>query len=216
MGINFGDGTTGSLTGTGTLTVTHTYSTAGTYSVAIYGGVAPGTLFNTTTLTVTVSGGGGTTSAVTCETNVANVPSGFGSYGYPMAAPMSGSAPLTVRFWVFVNMAGTVGWFDAVNFGDGSPSLARSTFPPHTQCPYLFFPLNGGSTQIPVHTFTHTYASPGTYIERLTYNGVPFADPAVTVTVTGPTSDAQRNSNLASALTALESALQAIQKFLGL
>src|SRR3989338_7210150 len=116
MGINFRDGTTGSLTGTGTLTVTHTYSTAGTYSVAIYGGVAPGTLFNTTTLTVTVSGGGGTTSAVTCETNVANVPSGFGSYGYPMAAPMSGSAPLTVRFWVFVNMAGTVGGVYEGNF----------------------------------------------------------------------------------------------------
>ncbi len=62
----------------------------------------------------------------------------------------------------------------------------------------------------------HTYTSPGTFINHsVDYIGGAYGGP-FTVTVTGPVSDAQKNSNLASALAALESALSAIQKLLGM
>ena len=56
----------------------------------------------------------------------------------------------------------------------------------------------------------HTYTSPGTFINHsVDYLGGAYGGP-FTVTVTGPTADAQKNSNLANALTALESALKAL------
>jgi len=91
----------------------------------------------------------------------------------------------------------------AIDWGDGSQTPATGQFTG------VVGPTRGYN-----FTATHAYASPGTYSVYIF--GPQKNNSPLTVTVTGPTADAQRNSNLASALAALESALQAIQKFLGL
>jgi len=183
-----------------TFTFSHTYAAPGTYTATVAAS-GPGSVPSETT-TVTVTSGGGAMSAVTCGSDRSAVRSN-NVFGY---SPSSGSAPLVVTFEQPMD---TPFAYDGIDFGDGTPRLTVSAFLA-ASCSAT------GSNYI--WTWTHTYASPGTYTANYTANGqFPYPADAATITATnGPmASGADKKANLANVLTALEAILKEIQAQLG-
>ena len=145
-----------------------------------------------------------TLSDLGCNWNTANGSAACTPASTVGAQPSSGPAPLTVT----ITLRAMAGPFSpGYNFGDmtGAPGLMSSPSFSYWSADYDY-----------TYCTKHTYTSPGTFINHsVDYIGGAYGGP-FTVTVTGPVSDAQKNSNLASALAALESALSAIQKLLGM
>jgi len=185
--LSFGDGTS-QVVYCGS-TDTHTYTAAETYTATL--SISAGVL---STVTVTVTSCGGGTSAVTCASSDAGLMEiGSDALWY---SPNSG---LTVQFMTTTQG----GWVPgiSIDFEDNGTPLSDAGFP-ITSC--------NAARQF-FMTWTHTYPAPGTYTLSQIYNGQ--TEPLGQITVTSPTASAQTsNANLANALTALESALQA---FLG-
>ncbi|MBU6399138.1 MAG: S8 family serine peptidase [Verrucomicrobia bacterium] len=121
---NFGDGSPDSST----QNPTHTYTNAGTF---------------TATLTVTGSGGTTNSKSATIQVNAAPPPPASPPVAKFGAYPISGQAPMTVKF--FDQSTGNITAWDW-NFGDNSP---------HS----------------PIQNPTHTYTNAGTFTVTLTVTG---------------------------------------------
>jgi PKD repeat protein len=154
--------------------------------------------------TVTVTGSPqSSTSAMSCVSTV-EIPNanGIAELEAAMIAPTSGRAPLAVNFWVR-NL-----WhhqYDTIHFGDGT-SISTGTIFADRAARCAGVPAQGGGL---IDKFTHTYSTPGTYTMYTTYQGVRLSS-SQTITVTGASASAEPTSNLASALTALEAALNGL------
>ncbi|MBI5458091.1 peptidoglycan-binding protein [Candidatus Kaiserbacteria bacterium] len=141
-----------------------------------------------------------------CDTNIFDsdrTDLGCGAYE-PKAllsvSPRHGRAALSVTVYS-TGSAGVVCAAHTISWGDGTPTENSGT----ASCIDSFY-----------HRNTHTYASPGSYTISYHYEQGPAAYAnSVNVRVDGPTASTGNQSQLASALMAIESALKAILQLLG-
>jgi hypothetical protein len=123
-----------------------------------------------------------------------------GTYGHPAketiaAVPRHGRAPLTMQ--VRINNCESYGLPFTISWGDGSNEQISAT-----QAETCYWRLQK----------SHTYASPGTY--QMSYTAMGNIIHYSNIRVDGPVASAGNQSQLASALVALQSALQALLQLL--
>lgn len=124
--------------------------------------------------------------------------------------PSAGPTPLSVAFDGSIYIAGGERATGTLDYGDGS-SIEQLRF---QDC--------GGPSRCPfLHSYNHVYTTSGTYTAKLNFAGTITGSRVTTanIRVDGPVASIQNQSpnqsQLASALTALESALKAILQLLG-